>query len=265
MRRRARHTPPSRTLGARTAAHHDPAPHNSRAHTRPATPSARATRAGRPARRGRAKNQRSRGERRRLAASRRDEEREREREMRQRQADASSIGNANYVTHPQHVSPSRNHAKTTPSSLLTQSPSNQQPCGARSRPATRPHDPNQTLCQPGNHTSAAMTTIIIGTSESFCQDPNAQAPTRRPNRASSGRPPLPHRRAQTFGPMPSTGRPAQRSSAHVRAIPNQSRRPGSNRRPPLYKSGALPAELRRRGPGMVAPGEPVERGLNKAR
>ncbi len=175
--------------------------------------------------------------------------------MRQRQADASSIGNANYVTHPQHVSPSRNHAKTTRSSLLTQSPSNQQPCGARSRPATRPHDPNQTLCQPGNHTSAAMTTIIIGTSESFCQDPNAQAPTRRPHRASSGRPPLPDRRAQTFGPMPSTGRPAQRSERARARHPRRrrSRRPGSNRRPPLYKSGALPAELRRRGHRIVAP------------
>jgi hypothetical protein len=33
----------------------------------------------------------------------------------------------------------------------------------------------------------------------------------------------------------------------------QSRRPGSNRRPPVYKTGALPAELRRRGVRILPP------------
>lgn len=41
---------------------------------------------------------------------------------------------------------------------------------------------------------------------------------------------------------------------HSKAIEsNQSRRPGSNRRPPVYKTGALPAELRRRGVRILSP------------
>ncbi len=45
----------------------------------------------------------------------------------------------------------------------------------------------------------------------------------------------------------------------------QSRRPGSNRKPPVYKTGALPIELRRQGPGMgVPPGAPGHRATRRS-